>query len=121
MSQYGKWNPPEQTFRNARRDYEPGLSLQRGELTAGEAASMVLTLTPAVVAAARVRHALAGTLRDPKFGPRNARFGVLHTPTAASFTHCTAVLLRSDGTLDDESPWDNAIRSAFDSCFTVKS
>ena len=67
VSQYGKFNPPEKTFRNEHRDFEPGLSLQRGQFTAQEMLGKIgKPQTPARLASARVRHAQAGTLRDAR-------------------------------------------------------
>jgi len=121
LTQYGHEgdDPP---FRNATRSYETDVSLIRGRLTPGEAASLVRRqggrLTPGEAASLvrrqggryqvtdrdKVRHTTAGRLRS-------AGFVVRSTPSRRIPGHVSVELP------NPEDVWDNSARSRFDDCF----
>ena len=105
LTQYGHEgdDPP---FRNATRSYETDVSLIRGRLTPGEAASLVRRQGGRyqVTDRDKVRHTTAGRLRS-------AGFVVRSTPSRRIPGHVSVELP------NPEDVWDNSARSRFDDCF----
>jgi len=100
-------------FHNNPRGGHPGLSVQRGDLTASEMCRLVRggRATSQDYAASRVRQTTAGKLR-------RAGFAVIHTPTMIEASgHCSVLRVLDSGRTSDETPWPVDVTVAFDSCF----
>jgi hypothetical protein len=112
VTQYGREAEGGDDFHATPRTDEPGLSVQRGQLSPSEICRSVRgeALTTDELEAARARYSTAGALRD-------AGFSIVHTPTKASRGHATVVLCSRSKPFSVRTPWPKAVSALFDACF----